>query len=92
VRLRVRERIAADVKDEKLLWQIVSAGFEHPRKNILNNLRETRTNSGLVEETRWREHCPMRSRHSAPLRKEAEIFALEEWELLVNKLPEIDFV
>ncbi|MFZ0749101.1 MAG: 16S rRNA (adenine(1518)-N(6)/adenine(1519)-N(6))-dimethyltransferase RsmA, partial [Pyrinomonadaceae bacterium] len=40
VRLRVRERIAADVKDESLLWQVVSAGFAHPRKTILNNLRE----------------------------------------------------
>jgi hypothetical protein len=28
------------VKDENLLWQVVSAGFAHPRKTILNNLRE----------------------------------------------------
>src|SRR6185503_10891441 len=40
VRLRVRQKAAAEVKDEKLLWQVVSAGFAHPRKTILNNLRE----------------------------------------------------
>jgi 16S rRNA (adenine1518-N6/adenine1519-N6)-dimethyltransferase len=39
VRLVVRPRIAAQVKNEKLLWQIVSAGFSQRRKTILNNLR-----------------------------------------------------
>jgi 16S rRNA (adenine1518-N6/adenine1519-N6)-dimethyltransferase len=40
VRLRVRTTMAAEVKDESLLWKVVSAGFAHPRKTILNNLRE----------------------------------------------------
>src|SRR5207245_813767 len=38
--LRVRSQITAEVKDEKLLWQVVSAGFAQRRKTILNNLRE----------------------------------------------------
>ena len=40
VNLRVRSRIAAEVKNEELLWQIVSAGFAQRRKTILNNLRD----------------------------------------------------
>jgi 16S rRNA (adenine1518-N6/adenine1519-N6)-dimethyltransferase len=39
VRLRVRAHSAADVADEKLLWQLVSAGFAQRRKTIYNNLR-----------------------------------------------------
>ena len=39
IRLTPRPTIAAPVKDEKLLWQIVSAGFAQRRKTILNNLR-----------------------------------------------------
>jgi 16S rRNA (adenine1518-N6/adenine1519-N6)-dimethyltransferase len=38
-RLRVREQFAADVNDEALLWQTVSAGFAQRRKTIQNNLR-----------------------------------------------------
>jgi 16S rRNA (adenine1518-N6/adenine1519-N6)-dimethyltransferase len=39
IRLTLRPRLAFEVKDEKLLWQIVSAGFAQRRKTILNNLR-----------------------------------------------------
>ncbi|HYJ86578.1 MAG TPA: 16S rRNA (adenine(1518)-N(6)/adenine(1519)-N(6))-dimethyltransferase RsmA [Pyrinomonadaceae bacterium] len=39
IRLTPRTTIAAPIKDEKLLWQIVSAGFAQRRKTILNNLR-----------------------------------------------------
>ncbi|HEV7473895.1 MAG TPA: 16S rRNA (adenine(1518)-N(6)/adenine(1519)-N(6))-dimethyltransferase RsmA [Pyrinomonadaceae bacterium] len=39
IRLTLRPRLAAEVKNEKLLWQIVSAGFAQRRKTILNNLR-----------------------------------------------------
>ncbi|MFL6208760.1 MAG: 16S rRNA (adenine(1518)-N(6)/adenine(1519)-N(6))-dimethyltransferase RsmA [Pyrinomonadaceae bacterium] len=39
VRLRLRARSAADVADETLLWQLVSAGFAQRRKTIYNNLR-----------------------------------------------------
>ena len=39
VRLRPRPKIEIGVADEKLLWQIVSAGFAQRRKTIHNNLR-----------------------------------------------------
>jgi 16S rRNA (adenine1518-N6/adenine1519-N6)-dimethyltransferase len=38
VRLRARERSLA-VEDEKILWNVVSAGFAQRRKTMLNNLR-----------------------------------------------------
>ncbi len=39
LRLVFRPQLAADVQNEKLLWQVVSAGFAQRRKTILNNLR-----------------------------------------------------
>jgi len=39
LRLKLRPHVAAEVRDEKLLWRIVSAGFAQRRKTILNNLR-----------------------------------------------------
>ena len=39
VRLSVRAHPRADVCDEALLWQLVSAGFAQRRKTIFNNLR-----------------------------------------------------
>ena len=39
MRIEFRPKILVDVKDEKLLWATVSAGFAQKRKTILNNLR-----------------------------------------------------
>ncbi|HEV2826127.1 MAG TPA: 16S rRNA (adenine(1518)-N(6)/adenine(1519)-N(6))-dimethyltransferase RsmA [Pyrinomonadaceae bacterium] len=39
IKLTLRPGAIPDVRDEKLLWQIVSAGFAQRRKTILNNLR-----------------------------------------------------
>jgi 16S rRNA (adenine1518-N6/adenine1519-N6)-dimethyltransferase len=39
IRLTPRHEFAVPVEDEKLVWQIVSAGFAQRRKTILNNLR-----------------------------------------------------
>jgi 16S rRNA (adenine1518-N6/adenine1519-N6)-dimethyltransferase len=84
-RLRVREKIAADVQDEKLLWQIVSAGFAHPRKTILNNLREA---PEPIQESLTKHggaSIALCEAGIAPLRR-AETFALEEWAWLVNAM------
>ena len=83
VRLRVRSKIAVDVSDEKLLWQIVSTGFAQRRKTILNNLRNA---PGLIQEL-------MKKRGGAsivlceagiPPQRRAETLTLEEWVRLVN--------
>lgn len=39
IRLTLRPGLAAALRDEKLLWQVVSAGFAQRRKTMLNNLR-----------------------------------------------------
>lgn len=85
VRLRVREKIAADVKDENLLWQIVSAGFAHPRKTILNNLREAP--EAVQELLHKRGGASIVLCDAAiPALRRAETLALEEWALLVNAM------
>jgi 16S rRNA (adenine1518-N6/adenine1519-N6)-dimethyltransferase len=84
-RLRMRERIAAEVKDEKLLWQVVSAGFAHPRKTILNNLREAPASLQELLKKRGGASIVLCDAGIPPLRR-AETFALEEWALLVNAI------
>jgi 16S rRNA (adenine1518-N6/adenine1519-N6)-dimethyltransferase len=85
VRLRVRERIAADVKDESLLWQVVSAGFAHPRKTILNNLREAP--EPIQELLKKRGGASIVLCDAAiPALRRAETLALEEWALLANAM------
>ena len=87
VRLGVRERIAADVQDETLLWQVVSAGFAHPRKTILNNLREAP--EAIQELLKKRGGASIVLCDAAiPALRRAETLALEEWALLANAMRE----
>lgn len=83
VSLRVRPRIAAEVKDEKLLWQVVSAGFAHPRKTILNNLREAPEAIQVLLKKRGGASIVLCDAAITPLRR-AETFTLEEWAMLVK--------
>ena len=85
VRLRPRPGIAVDVKDKKLLWQVVSAGFAHPRKTILNNLREAREPIQELLKKRGGASIVLCDAGIPPLRR-AETFALEEWAMLVNAM------
>ena len=85
VRLQVRERIAADVKDESLLWQVVSAGFAHPRKTILNNLREAPAPIQELLTKRGGASIVLCDAGIPPLRR-AETLAIEEWAVLVNAI------
>jgi 16S rRNA (adenine1518-N6/adenine1519-N6)-dimethyltransferase len=85
VRLRVRSQIAATVKDERLLWQVVSAGFAHPRKTILNNLRAAPETLQELLKKRGGASIVLCDAGIPPLRR-AETFALEEWALLVNAM------
>lgn len=87
VRLRVRQKIAADVKDENLLWQVVSAGFAHPRKTILNNLREAQEPVQDLLKKRGGASIVLCDAAIPALRR-AETLALEEWALLANAMQE----
>jgi 16S rRNA (adenine1518-N6/adenine1519-N6)-dimethyltransferase len=83
--LRVRPKIAAEVKDEALLWQVVSAGFAQRRKTILNNLRDAPPNIQELLKKRGGASIVLCDAGLPPLRR-AETFALEEWALLVNAM------
>jgi 16S rRNA (adenine1518-N6/adenine1519-N6)-dimethyltransferase len=83
LRLWVRPRIAADVKDETLLWKVVSAGFAQRRKTILNNLRDAPEEIQELLKRRGGASIVLCDAGIPPLRR-AETFELEEWALLVN--------
>lgn len=85
VRLRIRPGIAADVKDEALLWQVVSAGFAQRRKTILNNLRDAPAAIQELLKRRGGASIVLCEAGIPPLRR-AETLALEEWALLVKSL------
>lgn len=85
VHLRVRQKIGAEVKDEKLLWQVVSAGFAHPRKTILNNLREAPEGLQDLLKKHGGASIVLCEACITPLRR-AETLTLEEWALLVNAM------
>lgn len=87
VRLRNREQIAADVRDESVLWQIVSAGFAHPRKTILNNLREAPESIQELLRKRGGASIVLCDAGIPPLRR-AETLAFEEWAMLANAIIE----
>ncbi len=85
VRLRVRPSMAAEAKDEKLFWQIVSAGFAHPRKTILNNLREAPEPIQELLKKRGGASIVLCDAGIPPLRR-AETLAIEEWAQVVRQL------
>ena len=78
MRLVPSPQIAVAVKDEKLLWRIVSAGFAQRRKTIFNNLRRApdplqdliRRNGGA---------SIVLCRADVDLQRRAETLTLEEW-------------
>jgi len=85
VHLRTRPQIDAKVKDEALLWRVVSAGFAHPRKTILNNLREAPAEIQELLQRRGGASIVLCDAGITPLRR-AETFSLEEWAWLVNAM------
>ena len=85
VTLRLRPQLGADVKDEKLLLRVVSAGFAQPRKTILNNLRDAPEELQQLLKKRGGASIVLCDAGIPPLRR-AETLTLDEWSLLVNAL------
>jgi 16S rRNA (adenine1518-N6/adenine1519-N6)-dimethyltransferase len=85
VNLRLRSKIAVEVKDETLLWQVVSAGFAQRRKTILNNLRDAPAHLQELLKKRGGASIVLCDAGLPPLRR-AETLTLEEWALLVNAM------
>lgn len=85
VRLVLRPRLAADVHDEKILWQVVSAGFAQRRKTILNNLRS----APLPLQETVKSHggaSIVLCRAGVDLQRRAETLTLEEWARITRAL------
>jgi 16S rRNA (adenine1518-N6/adenine1519-N6)-dimethyltransferase len=85
VRLKLRPKISFDVQEEKLLWQVVSAGFAQRRKTILNNLRSAP--SPLQEQLKAHGGASIvLCRAEVELQRRAETLALDDWTRIVRAL------
>lgn len=85
VRLSLRGRPAAEVRDEALLWQLVSAGFAQRRKTILNNLRAAPEQLRARAETLGGAAPALEAAGVEPQRR-AETLTLAEWARLSRTL------
>ena len=85
MRLKFRLRLSAEVADEKLLWQTVSAGFAQKRKTILNNLRQA---SGRLQETLKKNGGAsiVLCKAGVDLQRRAETLTIEEWARIVQSM------
>ncbi len=85
VRLVVRKQPAAPVKDEDLLWRVVSAGFAQRRKTILNNMRSGPPDFQELMKRHGGASIVL-CRAEVDLQRRAETLTLEEWASIVRAL------
>ena len=78
LRLRLRPQLAAEVRDEKLLWRVVSAGFAQRRKTILNNLRNAPAPLQEIVKGHGGASIVL-CQAEVDLQRRAETLTLEEW-------------
>ena len=85
MRLKFRPRINAEVADQNLLWETVSAGFAQKRKTILNNLRHA---SGRLQEVLKQNGGAsiVLCKANVELQRRAETLTLEEWGQIVRAM------
>jgi 16S rRNA (adenine1518-N6/adenine1519-N6)-dimethyltransferase len=85
MRLKFRPRINADVADQNLLWETVSAGFALKRKTILNNLRHA---SGHLHDVLKRNGGAsiVLCKANVELQRRAETLTIEEWSRIVQAM------
>jgi len=85
MRLKFRPRINAEITDESLLWEVVSAGFAQKRKTILNNLRHA---PGRLQELLKRNGGAsiVLCKANVELRRRAETLTLEDWGKIVQAI------
>ena len=85
IRLALGEKLAAEVNDERLLWQVVSAGFAQRRKTILNNLRSAPSPLQEIVKTHGGASIVL-CRAEVELQRRAETLTLEEWGRIARAL------
>ena len=78
IRLTLRSGLAVTVRDEKLLWQVVSAGFAQRRKTMLNNLRNAPTPLQEIVKSYGGASIVL-CQAEVDLQRRAETLTLEEW-------------
>ena len=85
MRLTFRPQINAEVTDESVLWEVVSAGFAQKRKTILNNLRHA---SGRLQELLKLNGGAsiVLCKANVELQRRAETLTLEEWRRIVQAI------
>ena len=85
IRLKFRPRLNAEITDEGLLWETVSAGFAQKRKTILNNLRHA---PGRLREVIQRNGGAsiVLCKANVELQRRAETLTLEEWARIVGAM------
>ena len=81
VRVRPQSLPAADVRDEALLWRLVSAGFAQRRKTIFNNLRAAPSDLLSRIEMKGGPRRLLEAAQVEPQRR-AETLTLAEWSRL----------
>jgi 16S rRNA (adenine1518-N6/adenine1519-N6)-dimethyltransferase len=85
LRLVVRPQLAVDVQNEKLLWQVVSAGFAQRRKTILNNLRNAPSPLQEIVKSHGGASIVL-CQAEVDLQRRAETLTLEEWARIARAL------
>ena len=85
VKLRLRPQLAADVKNERLLWQVVSAGFAQRRKTILNNLRSAPSPLREIVKSYGGASIVL-CQAEVDLQRRAETLTIEEWACITRAL------
>jgi 16S rRNA (adenine1518-N6/adenine1519-N6)-dimethyltransferase len=85
IRLIVRPQMAVDVRDEKLFWSVVSAGFAQRRKTIFNNLRRAGDHLQQIIKRNGGASFVL-CRAGIDLLRRAETLSLEEWARIVRSL------
>jgi len=78
IRLTLRSGLAGPVRDEKLLWQVVSAGFAQRRKTMLNNLRNAPNPLQEIVKSHGGASIVL-CQAEVDLQRRAETLTLEEW-------------
>ena len=85
MRLRFRPRIHTEDTDQRLFWQVVSAGFAQKRKTILNNLRHASSYLGEVLKRNGGASIVL-CKAGVELQRRAETLTIEEWSRIVRAL------
>ena len=85
IKLTMQPSLAGPVRDEKLLWQVVSAGFAQRRKTMLNNLRHAPNPLQEIVKSHGGASIVL-CQAEVDLQRRAETLTLDEWTRIAGVL------